>query len=302
MPRTEAMGAPRVLACVSSVADPSLLGTGAAPEPAPPPANASGADRILNPADQAAVKFARALAGAGGILAVHVGGAGAEACLRTALAHGATAALLVEVNEASTLDAPSVAAALASLCASERPDWILCGQATLDWGNGLVPAMVAGLLGWPLVDHVVMLERDAERARCERVIGHGARDELVIASPAVIAASPLAFQPTIPPLRDRLRAERATIGARPAGADTLARPADCRVARPRPRPRATLPVGYSAWSPEDRLAFLTGPGPAARAEPTRWLRGDPDTVAAQLLDFLASSAVRLPWRTTSDSK
>ena len=160
----------------------------------------------------------------------------------------------------------------------------------------MVAPMLAALFGWPVIDHVVEVGPDGDHAlRCQRVIGRGIRDEIGIDVPAVIAVSPLAFQPTTPPLRDRLRAQRAAIERRPAGVGiTLPRPDRCEVTQPRPRPKAKLPPGYSEWSPEDRLAFLTQSVPAA-VESTRWLRGDAAMVASQILDFVEGSGVRLPW-------
>lgn len=298
MPDASATRSPRVIVCVTSVGDPSVLGAGANVNPAQPFGPAAG-EPILNPADQAALQLARALtrADAFAILAVHVGVPGDEPCLRDALAHGAGAGLLLEAPDARAVDALFAAQAIAELCAALRPDWIVCGQATLDWGNALVGPLLAGRLGWPVVDHVLEIRAEGDGvARCQRCVGRGARDELTVAAPAVIAASPLAFQPAIPPLRDRVRAQRATIETRPGGnGAALPRAARSSLARPRPRPKASLPAEYSEWSAEERLSYFTQAVPVAKTEATRWLRGDVPAMASEILDYLESAGVHMPW-------
>lgn len=285
-----------VVVCVSRVMDPTspvdfstlIAGRGPFPEPETP-----GLTWILNPADEAAVRMAVALApgAAAPVTAVHVGSPSGEAVLREAMAQGAGAAVRLELPAAEPQAAPAVAEALAAYCKIAQPGWILMGQCTLDWGTGLVGPLVAELLGWPLVDQVLEITGgDSGAVHCLRALGRGERSEVAVSGPAVLLVSPLAYRPVLAPVRARLLAQRRAIPVLPATVTGwLARPAAQEATRPRPRPKDMLPASFSDLSAEDRLAILMKVGQPAQSGQRRQLQGDPAQIACQILDIIAAN-------------
>lgn len=278
--------------CVARVMDTSspvdFTGLVAGRDPAMAP-QAPGLGYILNPADEAGVRLAGALPGTGReVMALHVGPPSGDAALRDALAHGATAAVRLEPPAGTAQDAMGVAEALAAFLREAAPEWIVCGQCTLDWGTGLVAPLLAELLDRPLVDRVVEAAPDGAGAvRCIRLPGGGEREELTVRAPAVLAISPMAFRPVAVPVRDRMRAQRAPIRVEPAASSgRLPRPAAIQVTRPRPRPKDALPAGFGALSAEERLQLLMSRGQPTSAKTTRALAGDAGAMAREILDFI----------------
>ena len=176
------------------------------------------------------------------------------------------------------------------------PRWIVLGQATLDWGGGLVGPMVSEFLGYVLVDHIVEVAPDGDRSiRCQRLLDGGSREEIRVASPAVLTISAMAFRPTVSPVRARMRAQRAAIEEyAPAVREHLPRPSLSRIARPGPRPKSYLPPDFGSLAPEDRLALLLRAEQPARRGSTLRFEGNPTEVAARILDYVEEAG--LDWK------
>ncbi|MBI4591345.1 MAG: hypothetical protein HY725_21150, partial [Candidatus Rokubacteria bacterium] len=222
------------------------------------------------------------------ILGVHVGPLAGEPILRNAVAAGLDRAVRVELPAGETQEAPQVAEALAQFLLDPAPDWVLCGQATLDWGSGLVGPAISEFLGWPYVDHILEIARDGPgQASCLRYVGRGVREEVRVRAPAVLAVSPLAFRPVSPPMRRRLLAKRMSIPVRRVLAPAeLPRPSRREVTRPRPRPKDMLPTDFGGLSGQARLAMILQWGEPSERRSRRMLENDPDAVARQILDFI----------------
>ena len=112
--------------------------------------DASDVKFVLNPYDEFAVEEAlklREQAGEGEVNVISVGPAESLPVLRQALAMGADRA--VRVDGSGSLDSLQLARALAAVAAREEPDLVLSGKLAVDDECGQVPAMLAGLLGWP---------------------------------------------------------------------------------------------------------------------------------------------------------
>lgn len=252
---------------------------------------------ILNPADEAAVCLARGLRGHEEVvLGVHVGPPASEPILRNAVAVGIDRAVRLELPAGEAQEAPAVAEALARFVGEAEPEWVLCGQATLDWRSGLVGPTLSELLGWPYVDHLLEISREGPRqAGCLRYVGRGVREEVRVRAPAVLAVSPLVFRPVSPTMRRRLLARRMTIPVRPASiSGELLRPARRELTRPRPRPRERLPGDFGKLSGEGRLAMLLQWGQPSESRSLRWLESDPDAAARQILDFIEAEGAWKP--------
>ena len=113
----------------------------------------------VNPFDELAVEEAlriRESLGEVEVVVVTVGGEESQQQLISAMAMGADRAVRVEGG--GTLDSLQVARALAAVAAREEPDLVLSGKLAVDDECGQVPAMLAGLLGWPQANQASSIE------------------------------------------------------------------------------------------------------------------------------------------------
>ena len=113
----------------------------------------------VNPFDELAVEEAlriRESLGEAEVVVVTVGGEESQQQLVSAMAMGADRA--VRVDGGGTLDSLQIARALAAVAAREEPDLVLSGKLAVDDECGQVPAMLAGLLGWPQANQASSIE------------------------------------------------------------------------------------------------------------------------------------------------
>ena len=106
----------------------------------------------VNPFDELAIEEAlriRESLGEAEVVVVTVGGEESQQQLVSAMAMGADRA--VRVDGSGSLDSLQLARALAAVAAREEPDLVLSGKLAVDDECGQVPAMLAGLLGWPFL-------------------------------------------------------------------------------------------------------------------------------------------------------
>jgi len=153
----------------------------------------------VNPFDELAVEEALRIREAQGqslddfeIVVVTVGSDRSAQQLISALAMGADRAIRVDPgsDEADdALDALQIAKALRGIVERESPDAVLSGKLAVDDEAGQVPAMLAGLLGWPQANQASKIELadDASRAQVTCEVDAGLED-LELPLPAVITA------------------------------------------------------------------------------------------------------------------
>jgi electron transfer flavoprotein beta subunit len=116
------------------------------------------------------------------VTVVNVGTPDTEPTLRKALAIGANEA--IRVNATAT-DGFYVAKQLAEVVKSGAYDLVICGKESLDYNGGMVPGMLAGLLGYNFVNSCTELTVDGSSAKAAREIDGG--KEIISASlPLVI--------------------------------------------------------------------------------------------------------------------
>ena len=144
----------------------------------------------VNPFDELAVEEALRIREAGGeaeIVVVTVGGEECQQQLISALAMGADRA--VRIDSPGQLDSLQVAGALAAVVRQEEPDLVLAGKLAVDDECGQVPAMMAGLLGWPQANQAssIELSEDASSARVVCEVDAGL-ETVTLALPAVVMA------------------------------------------------------------------------------------------------------------------
>lgn len=104
------------------------------------------------------------------VTVVNVGGPETEPTLRKALAIGANEAIRVN---ASPTDGFFVAKQLAEVIKSGSYDLIIAGKESLDYNGGMVPGMMAGLLGYNFVNSCTELTIDGTSAKAAREIDGG---------------------------------------------------------------------------------------------------------------------------------
>ncbi|MCH2365861.1 MAG: electron transfer flavoprotein subunit beta/FixA family protein [Planctomycetes bacterium] len=144
----------------------------------------------VNPFDELAVEEALRIREAGGeveVVVVTVGGEECQQQLISALAMGADRA--VRVESSGQLDSLRVAGALAAVARREEPDLVLAGKLAVDDECGQVPAMMAGLLGWPQANQAssIELSEDASSLRVVCEVDAGL-ETVTLALPAVVMA------------------------------------------------------------------------------------------------------------------
>ncbi len=247
---------------------------------------------IMNPADASALELALRLRGeAGMVSALAVGPVRAEAALRSALATGADRVLrLWDEGWIETAPFSTAVILAAALRAEGLPDLILCGARSVDRGTGQVPAMLAEILGWPVVTDVTHFEIHADEIFAQRRLDRGAREVVKAALPTVLALEPSQTRLRYASLPRLMAAQRAIIAVlRPVelglSASDLASPAPVTFAvlPPHPRPRAIF-VPDSSCPPHERIGQILTAGMTRKSG--RVIEGPSGQMAAAILAFL----------------
>ncbi|MEZ4853586.1 electron transfer flavoprotein beta subunit/FixA family protein [Flavobacterium sp.] len=145
----------------------------------------NGVQFVINPNDEYGLTRAvwfKEKQGAS-ITVVTVGEADVEATLRKALAIGADEAIRVN---AKPTDGFFVAKQLTEIVKEGNFDLVIAGTESLDYNGGMVPGMLAGLLGYNFVNSCIGLEINGNDATAIREID-GGKETLTATLPLVIA-------------------------------------------------------------------------------------------------------------------
>ena len=113
---------------------------------------------------------------------VNVGGAETEATIRKALAIGADEAIRIN---ATPTDGFYVAKQLAEIVKEGNYDIVIAGKESLDYNGGMVPGMLAGILGYNFVNSCIGIEVDGTTAKVVREID-GGKETLSVSLPLVV--------------------------------------------------------------------------------------------------------------------
>ena len=138
----------------------------------------SGVQFVINPNDEFGLTRAiwfKEQQGAT-VTVINVGGPDAEATLRKALAIGADEA--IRINAAPT-DGLFVAKQLANIVKEGGYDLVIAGKESLDYNGGMVPGMLAGILGYNFVNACVGIDLYGTEAKVTREIDGG--KEIILA-------------------------------------------------------------------------------------------------------------------------
>ena len=116
------------------------------------------------------------------ITVVNVGGAETEPTLRKALAIGANDAIRVNANPT---DSFFVAKQLAEVIKNGGYDIVIAGKESLDYNGGMVPGMIAGILGYNFINSCTDLVVDGANVKAIREID-GGKETLSTTLPIII--------------------------------------------------------------------------------------------------------------------
>ena len=144
----------------------------------------NGVQFVINPNDEFGLTRAiwfKEQQGAS-VAVVNVGGTDAEATLRKALAIGADEAIRINANPT---DGFFVAKQLAEVAKNGGYDLIIAGKESLDYNGGMVPGMLAALLGHDFVNSCIKLDVEGSDAKAVREID-GGKETLTTKLPLVI--------------------------------------------------------------------------------------------------------------------
>ena len=144
----------------------------------------NGVQFVINPNDEfgltRAIWFQEQQAA--NVTVVNVGGADTEPTLRKALAIGANEAIRIN---ATPTDGFFVAKQLAEIVKNGQYDLVICGKESLDYNGGMVPGMLAGLLGYNFVNSCIDLKVEGSAAKAIREMD-GGKETISASLPLVI--------------------------------------------------------------------------------------------------------------------
>lgn len=164
---------------------------------------------VINPFDaialEEAVRISEASASVVDVVAVGIGTTKYEPQLRTALAMGATRAILLVCD--APLDPWNVARLLQSVVSREKPDLVLMGKQAVDDDANQTGQMLAGLLDWPQATFASKLELKGGELRVERETDYGI-ETLRLPLPAVVTTDLRLNEPRYASLAGIMKAKK----------------------------------------------------------------------------------------------
>lgn len=170
----------------------------------------SGVEFVMNPYDEFAVEEAlqqKDKAGEGNVTVMSLGAGEAQKELRTALAMGADAAVLLTNAEAPHADAATTARALAAAVEGKEFDLLLFGKQAVDRDQHGVGPAVATRLGVPCITEVVKLEIADGKVIAEREV-EGARETVEASLPCAVTCMKGLNEPRFASLKGIMAAKK----------------------------------------------------------------------------------------------
>ena len=170
--------------------------------------DAAGIKFILNPYDEFAVEAAlkhREAAGAGEVTVITAGDGGSAETLRTALAMGADAAVLLRTD--GKPEGLAVARVLAEELKGREYDVALFGMKAIDDDLQAVGPMVAELLGIPAATAVTEFSVEGGKVTAHREI-EGGHEVVELKTPCVLTLTKGAYEPRYASLKGIMAAKK----------------------------------------------------------------------------------------------
>lgn len=174
--------------------------------------NWSRAKAAISDYDPVAIGVAVTLALESGVeavgVSVGVGAVGSSLAKKAAMSRGLTRGLVVADDAVEAWNATQVAQALADLVGRvDGADLVLTGEASVDENARMMPALIAGWLGWPCFGDVVDVARGDRGWTVVQRNPRGMRTVDVV-GPLVAAMAADAIEPRIPGMKDILAAAK----------------------------------------------------------------------------------------------
>ena len=151
---------------------------------------------VLDPGDECGVEEGLQLkeVHGGEVVLVSMGPERAKDAIRKGLSMGADRGVLVSDAALAGADALLTAKALAAAIKPESPDLVICGTESYDGSTGVVPPMLAELLGMPQLTFAKKVEIDGSTVKVHRQTADGY--QIVEApSPALITVTAAIAEP-----------------------------------------------------------------------------------------------------------
>ncbi|QGF22417.1 electron transfer flavoprotein subunit beta/FixA family protein [Raineyella fluvialis] len=143
----------------------------------------------------------------GEVVAMAMGPSGARDAVRSALAMGADRGVHLCDEQWAGADQIRTARVLAAAVRREEPDLVVAGRASSDGAGGVVPALVAHLLGWPVLSDLASVDLGEGEVTGTRLTDLGTVS-LRVLLPAVITITDQLPEGRPPTLRGVLGARR----------------------------------------------------------------------------------------------
>jgi electron transfer flavoprotein beta subunit len=194
-----------VVVCVKQVPDPNSAGQ---LDPSTKNLKREGVEVVLDPGDEYGIEAGLQLAEAHGgqVTVVSMGPDKALDAIRKALAMGAAKGVLVTDPALAGSDALTTAKVLAAAIKREPFDLVITATESTDGYTGVVPQMLAELLGVPSVTFAKSLESDGSKLNVNRQTEAG-YDVIEADLPAVVSVTAGVFEPRYPSLKGIMAAK-----------------------------------------------------------------------------------------------
>jgi electron transfer flavoprotein beta subunit len=178
----------KIAICIKIVPDPSTIEV----DPFTGEIDKRRVLHIINPADVSSLEIAlRLRTSADSIQVLCVGPPSADHALRDTLAVGANKAMRLWENTWDRTFPERTAQILAGVLAADSPaDLILCGNRSTDRASGIVPSLLAEMINYPAATDVTDIELKGSILNLHRRLARGAREQVQMELPALIALTP----------------------------------------------------------------------------------------------------------------
>jgi electron transfer flavoprotein beta subunit len=145
---------------------------------------------VLDPGDECGVEEGLQLkeAHGGEVILVSMGPERAKDAIRKGLSMGADRGVLITDPQLAGADALITARALAAAIKPESPDLVICATESYDGSTGMVPPMLAELLGMPQVSFAKKVEVDGSNIKVHRQTADGYQ-VVEVPTPALISVT-----------------------------------------------------------------------------------------------------------------
>ena len=145
---------------------------------------------VLDPGDECGVEEGLQLkeAHGGEVILVSMGPERAKDAIRKGLSMGADRGVLITDPQLAGADALITARALAAAIKAESPDLVICATESYDGSTGMVPPMLAELLGMPQVSFAKKVEVDGSSLKVHRQTADGYQ-VVEVPTPALISVT-----------------------------------------------------------------------------------------------------------------